>query len=96
MFAFIGRRTSKLESGLTLMKEDLTCYRIYKILKQRVRDDRFIYLFIFIITVVMHCFCILLDRLDLATGKERSCKTNLAFCDVELDIAEIQSHRTLG
>lgn len=43
MFVFIGGRTLKQESGLTLIKEDLTCYRIYKILKHRVRDDCFIF-----------------------------------------------------
>ncbi|XP_062852348.1 sodium-coupled monocarboxylate transporter 1 [Trichomycterus rosablanca] len=67
-----GGRPLKLEPGLTLQKEDLTCYKIYKILKQKTTGST--------------------DKLDLTGSKEKSCKTNLAFCDVELDITKI--HRT--
>uniref|UniRef100_A0A8B9RMJ2 Solute carrier family 5 member 8 n=1 Tax=Astyanax mexicanus TaxID=7994 RepID=A0A8B9RMJ2_ASTMX len=31
-----GDKALKLEAGLTVMKEDLTCYKLYKILKQKV------------------------------------------------------------
>ncbi|XP_026779617.3 sodium-coupled monocarboxylate transporter 1 isoform X2 [Pangasianodon hypophthalmus] len=73
---FSGGRTLKLEPGLTLTKEDLTCYKIYKILKQKATGNA--------------------DRLDLVMEKEKSGRTNLAFCDVELDITKIQAHKTLA
>ncbi|XP_017349538.2 sodium-coupled monocarboxylate transporter 1 [Ictalurus punctatus] len=72
---FSGGRTLKLEPGLTLAKEDLTCYKIYKTLKRRATGNA--------------------DRLDMVTEKEKSGRTNLAFCDVELDIIKIQTHETL-
>ncbi|TSK13226.1 Sodium-coupled monocarboxylate transporter 1 [Bagarius yarrelli] len=68
-----GGRRLKVEAGLTLMKEDLTCYKIYKILKQKVTGNA--------------------DRLDLVAEKEKSGRSNLAFCDVELDITKVQTHK---
>ncbi|XP_036431451.1 sodium-coupled monocarboxylate transporter 1 isoform X2 [Colossoma macropomum] len=70
-----GGRPLKLEPGLTVIKEDLTCYKLYKILKRRANAD----------------------KLDLVGEKEKkSGETNLAFCDVELDITKIQAHRALA
>ncbi|KAL6459982.1 hypothetical protein MHYP_G00317410 [Metynnis hypsauchen] len=70
-----GGRQLTLEPGLTVIKEDLTCYKIYKILKQRANAD----------------------KLDLVGEKEKkSGETNLAFCDVELDITKIQAHRAIA
>uniref|UniRef100_A0A4W4DQK2 Solute carrier family 5 member 8 n=1 Tax=Electrophorus electricus TaxID=8005 RepID=A0A4W4DQK2_ELEEL len=67
-----GGRTLKLQPGLTVVKEDLTCYKLYKTLKQKV------------------------DKLDLVGKYEKkSGNTNIAFCDVELDITKYQSRRTL-
>ncbi|KAK3544817.1 hypothetical protein QTP86_027494, partial [Hemibagrus guttatus] len=71
---FSGGRRLKLEPGLTLMKEDLTSYKIYKILKKRATRNA--------------------NRLGMVTEKDKSGRTNLAFCDVELDITKIQAHRT--
>ncbi|XP_027007609.2 sodium-coupled monocarboxylate transporter 1 isoform X1 [Tachysurus fulvidraco] len=72
---FSGGRRLKLEPGLTLMKEDLTCYKIYKLLKQKATGNA--------------------DRLEMVREKEKSGRTSLAFCDVELDITKTQAHRSV-
>ncbi|XP_007252797.2 sodium-coupled monocarboxylate transporter 1 [Astyanax mexicanus] len=71
-----GDKALKLEAGLTVMKEDLTCYKLYKILKQKAIGNSF--------------------KLDLAGGKEKkSGETNFAFRDIELDITQMQSQKSL-
>ncbi|KAM9467819.1 sodium-coupled monocarboxylate transporter 1 [Clarias gariepinus] len=73
---FSGGRTLKPEPGLTLTKEDLTCYRIYKMLKGKVTGNA--------------------GKLDLVMENEKSGKTNLAYSDVELNITNIQTSKTLA
>ncbi|XP_035383969.1 sodium-coupled monocarboxylate transporter 1 [Electrophorus electricus] len=71
-----GGRTLKLQPGLTVVKEDLTCYKLYKTLKQKATRNA--------------------DKFDLVGKYEKkSGNTNIAFCDVELDITKYQSRRTL-
>ncbi|XP_076861034.1 sodium-coupled monocarboxylate transporter 1 isoform X2 [Brachyhypopomus gauderio] len=74
---FSGGSPQKLQPGLTVVKEDLTCYKVYKTLKQKATRNT--------------------DQIDLAGKKQKkSGNTNLAFCDVELDITKYQCHRTLA
>uniref|UniRef100_A0AAY5F600 Solute carrier family 5 member 8 n=1 Tax=Electrophorus electricus TaxID=8005 RepID=A0AAY5F600_ELEEL len=95
-----GGRTLKLQPGLTVVKEDLTCYKLYKTLKQKVGVKFIFYL------CLCYNFCMLFypyfqatrnaDKFDLVGKYEKkSGNTNIAFCDVELDITKYQSRRTL-
>uniref|UniRef100_A0A4W4DQU6 Solute carrier family 5 member 8 n=1 Tax=Electrophorus electricus TaxID=8005 RepID=A0A4W4DQU6_ELEEL len=97
---YTGGRTLKLQPGLTVVKEDLTCYKLYKTLKQKVGVKFIFYL------CLCYNFCMLFypyfqatrnaDKLDLVGKYEKkSGNTNIAFCDVELDITKYQSRRTL-